>query len=303
MKVDLRVPATSANIGAGFDSLGLAVQLYNRVILEPRDGVEVISLDGTRVPQDENNLIYKTVKYLFDICGKPLPGLRIQQENAIPMARGLGSSSACIVAGLMGGNALMGSPLSREDIIHMAATMEGHPDNSTPAILGGQVTAAIENGRVFYCRQKLREDLRLMAIIPDFELKTSAARAALPKEVSRADGVFNLSRAALMAMSLAGGDYKNLRVAAQDKLHQPYRLELIPGARPVMDCALEFGAYCVYISGAGSTLMAMAGADNTGLFQRLRCWMDGQGYGSWRLVMLEPDNDGAQMTVEEEGAA
>ena len=142
-----------------------------------------------------------------------------------------------------------------------------------------------------------------MAIIPDFELKTSAARAALPKEVSRADGVFNLSRAALMAMSLAGGDYKNLRVAAQDKLHQPYRLELIPGARPVMDCALEFGAYCVYISGAGSTLMAMAGADNTGLFQRLRCWMDGQGYGSWRLVMLEPDNDGAQMTVEEEGAA
>ena len=303
MRVDIRVPATSANIGAGFDSLGLAVQMHNRVVLEPWEGVEVLSLDGTAVPAGENNLVYNTVKYLFDICGKPLPGLRIQQENPIPMARGLGSSSACIVAGLMGGNTLMGSPLSQEDIIHMAATMEGHPDNSTPAILGGQVTAAIENGRVFYCRQKLREDLRLMAIIPDFELKTSAARAALPKEVSRADGVFNLSRAALMAMSLAGGDYKNLRVAAQDKLHQPYRLELIPGARPVMDCALEFGAYCVYISGAGSTLMAMAGADNTGLFQRLRCWMDGQGYGSWRLVMLEPDNDGAQMTVEEEGAA
>ena len=288
MRIELKIPATSANIGAGFDSLGLAVGMYNRVILEPWEGAEVVSLDGVPVPAGENNLIYKTAKYLFDICGRPLPGLRIQQENNI---------------GLMGGNRLMGSPLSREDIIHMAATMEGHPDNSTPAILGGQVTAAIENGRVFYCRQKLREDLRLMAIIPDFELKTSAARAALPKEVSRADGVFNLSRAALMAMSLAGGDYKNLRVAAQDKLHQPYRLELIPGARPVMDCALEFGAYCVYISGAGSTLMAMAGADNTGLFQRLRCWMDGQGYGSWRLVMLEPDNDGAQMTVEEEGAA
>ena len=143
MKAEIRVPATSANIGAGFDSLGLAVQLYNRVILEPWDRVEVVSLDGTKVPLDENNLIYKTVKYLFDICGRPLPGLRIQQENAIPMARGLGSSSACIVAGLMGGNALMGSPLSLEDIIHMAATMEGHPDNSTPAILGGQVTDAI----------------------------------------------------------------------------------------------------------------------------------------------------------------
>lgn len=303
MKVEIKIPATSANIGSGFDSLGLAVQMYNRVILEPWEGAEVISLDGVPVPTGENNLIYKTVKYLFDICGKPLSGLRIQQENAIPMARGLGSSSACIVAGLMGGNVLLGSPLSREDIIHMAATMEGHPDNSTPAILGGQVTAAIENGRVFYCRQQLRDDLRFAAIIPDFELKTSAARAALPKEVSRADGVFNLSRSALMAMSLAAGEYGNLRVAAQDRLHQPYRLELIPGAKPVMDCALEFGAYCVYISGAGSTLMAMAGADNTGLFQRLRCWMDGQGYGSWRLVMLEPDNDGAQMTVEEEGAA
>ena len=300
MKVEIQIPATSANIGAGFDSLGLAVRMYNRVILEPWEGAEVVSLDGATVPTGENNLIYKTVKYLFDICGKPLSGLRIQQENNIPMARGLGSSSACIVAGLMGGNALLGSPLSREDIIHMAATMEGHPDNSTPAILGGQVTAAIENGRVFYCRQQLRDDLRFAAIIPDFELKTSAARAALPKDISRADGVFNLSRAALMAMSLAAGAYSNLRVAAQDKLHQPYRLDLIPGARPVMDCALEFGAYCAYISGAGSTLMAIVGTDNSGFTQRLRCWMDGQGYNGWRLLLLEPDNGGTQMTVTEE---
>ena len=298
MKVEIKIPATSANIGSGFDSLGLAVQMYNRVILEPWEGAEVISLDGVPVPTGENNLIYKTVKYLFDICGKPLSGLRIQQENAIPMARGLGSSSACIVAGLMGGNVLLGSPLSREDIIHMAATMEGHPDNSTPAILGGQVTAAIENGRVFYCRQQLRDDLRFAAIIPDFELKTSAARAALPKEVSRADGVFNLSRSALMAMSLAAGEYGNLRVAAQDRLHQPYRLELIPGAKPVMDCALEFGAYCVYISRAGSTLMAMPGTGNSTFAQRLRCWMDGQGYGGWRLVPLLPDNTGARLTVD-----
>jgi len=303
MKVEIRIPATSANMGAGFDSLGLAVQMYNRVVLEPWEGAEVVSLDGVPVPTGENNLIYKTVKYLFDICGKPLSGLRIQQENNIPMARGLGSSSACIVAGLMGGNVLLGEPLSREDIIHMAATMEGHPDNSTPAILGGQVTAAIENGRVFYCRQQLRDDLRFAAIIPDFELKTSAARAALPKEVSRADGVFNLSRAALMAMSLAAGEYDNLRVAAQDRLHQPYRLELIPGAKPVMDCALEFGAYCAYISGAGSTLMAVVGTGNTTFTQRLRCWMDGQGLSGWRLLLLEPDNGGARLTVTEEGRA
>ena len=299
MRVEITVPATSANMGAGFDSLGLALGMRNRVVMEPWDGVDIASLDGTQVPPDQNNLVYKTAKYLFDICGRPLPGLRIRQENAIPMARGLGSSSACIVAGLMGANCLMGSPLSREDIIHMAATMEGHPDNSTPAILGGQVTAAIENGRVFYCRQELRDDLRFAAIIPDFELKTSAARAALPGEVSRKDGVFNLSRAALMAMSLAGGQYENLRVAAQDRLHQPYRLGLIPGGAAAMDCALEFGAYCAYISGAGSTIMAMVGAGNAGFAQRLRCWLDGQGLSAWRLELLEPDNRGAELLVTE----
>ena len=136
-------------------------------------------------------------------------------------------------------------------------------------------------------------------MIPDFELKTSAARAALPKEVSRGDGVFNLSRSALMAMSLATGKYENLRVAAQDRLHQPYRLGLIPGAGKVMDCALEFGAYCAYISGAGSTLMAVVGTQNAGFAQHLRCWMDGQGFGAWRLELLEPDNQGARLSTVE----
>ena len=299
MKVEITVPATSANMGAGFDSLGLALGMRNRVVMEPWDGADIASLDGTRVPENENNLIYKTAKYLYDLCGKPLSGLRIRQENPIPMARGLGSSSACIVAGLMGANFLMGSPLSRGDLIDMAASMEGHPDNSTPAILGGQVTAAIENGRVYYCRQELRDDLRFAAVIPDFELKTSAARAALPGEVSRKDGVFNLSRAALMAMSLASGQYENLRVAAQDRLHQPYRLELIPGGRGVMDCALESGAYCAYISGAGSTIMAVVDAGNEGFARRLRCWLDGQGLGGWRLELLAPDNRGAELLPAE----
>ena len=165
MRVEITVPATSANMGAGFDSLGLALGMHNRVVMEPWDGVDIASLDGTQVPPDQNNLVYKTAKYLFDICGRPLSGLRIRQENAIPMARGLGSSSACIVAGLMGANCLLGSPLSREDIIHMAATMEGHPDNPTPAILGGQVTPAIENGRASHCRQELR-DVSALAGLP-----------------------------------------------------------------------------------------------------------------------------------------
>lgn len=293
--IQIQIPATSANLGAGFDSLGLAVGLYNRVEMEPWDGVQIEVLDGAPIPTDQHNLVYKTAQYLFDICGKKLDGLRIVQENNIPMARGLGSSSACIVAGLMGANFFMGEPLSQEDLIHMAAALEGHPDNSTPAILGGQVTAAMENGKVYYCRQELRDDLRFVAVIPDFELKTSVARAALPREVDHKDAVYNLSRAALTAASLASGDYRNLRVSLEDRLHQPYRLNLIKGGRETLDCCRELGAYGAYLSGAGPTLMAIIPADSPSFVQRLRCFLDSRELGAWRVVPLGPDNQGATL--------
>ena len=270
--------------------------IHNTVEMELWEGVRVESMDQAPIPTDEHNLVYKTAKYLFDICGKPLSGLHIRQWNDIPMARGLGSSSACIVAGLMGANHLMGQPLTKEEIVNMAANMEGHPDNSTPAILGGQVTAAMENGKVYHCRQQLRDDLRFAAIIPDFELKTSVARTALPREVTHKDAVYNLSRAALMAASLAVGQYENLRIACGDRLHQPYRLSLIPGAQQVMDSCLEFGAYGAYISGAGSTLMAICPAQDERFFRSLRCCLDAADKKSWKLMMLEPDNQGAIIT-------
>lgn len=296
--IKITVPATSANLGSGFDSLGLALGICNTVWLEPCDRIFIESMDDALIPLDEHNLVYKTVKYLFDICGKTLPGLHIRQANPIPLARGLGSSSACIVAGLMGANRLMGEPLCREEIVNMAANMEGHPDNSTPAILGGQVTAAIENGKVYYCRQEVLNGLQFAAIIPDFELKTSVARSALPKEIAHRDAVFNLSRAALMAASLSSGKYENLHVACGDRLHQPYRMGLIPGGEQVMRSCLEFGAYGAYISGAGSTLMAMVPAQCDSFFRNLRCHLDTAGQGGWRLVMLEPDNTGAVIVNE-----
>lgn len=294
--IEIKIPATSANIGSGFDSLGIALSMYNTVEMELWDKAFVESMDDAPIPLDEHNLVYKTAKYLFDICGKPLSGLHIRQQNTIPMARGLGSSSACIVAGLMGANLLMGEPLRRDEIVNMAANMEGHPDNSTPAILGGQVTAAIENGKVFYCRQEVRHDIMFAAVIPDFELKTSIARAALPKEVTHKDAVYNLSRAALMASSLASGHYENIRVACGDRLHQPYRLALIAGAAQVMDAAQELGAYGAYISGAGSTLMAIVPADCDSFFRNLRCQLDMAGRTGWGLQMLLPNNTGAIVT-------
>ncbi|HIR41448.1 MAG TPA: homoserine kinase, partial [Candidatus Egerieicola pullicola] len=135
--IKIQIPATSANLGAGFDSLGLAVNLYNYIELEPSDRLEICSTDDTQIPTDETNLVYTSVKYLFDLCGKPLPGLRIRQTNHIPMTRGLGSSSACIIGGLYGANVLLGGPFNTDELVDLAAQIEGHPDNTTPALLGG----------------------------------------------------------------------------------------------------------------------------------------------------------------------
>lgn len=288
----IQVPATSANIGPGFDSLGLALKLYNRVWIEEADGAEISTVDGSVVPTDETNLIYKSARMLYDICGKVLPGLRIVQENNIPMTRGLGSSSACIVAGLTGANALMGGPLSKEDLVNLAAHLEGHPDNSTPAILGGLVTAVLEGDRVYSVKVPISGRLRFAAFIPDFELKTEVSRAALPMEVSHKDAVFNLSRAALMTASLFSGDLRNLAVAVEDKLHQPYRLKFIPGAKEIFALARELGACGVYISGAGPTLMAMINVTDLTFRERAEAQLAGLP-GKWRIEVKDCDDDGA----------
>lgn len=291
----IQVPATSANMGPGFDSLGLALKLYNRVWMEEADGVAISTCDGSAVPTDETNLIYKSARMLYDICGKTLPGLRLVQENRIPMTRGLGSSSACIVAGLTGANALLGSPLSQEDLVNLAAHLEGHPDNSTPAILGGLVTAVIEGDRVYSVKVPISGRLRFAAFIPDFELKTEVSRSALPMEVSHKDAVYNLSRAALMTASLFSGDLRNLAVAVEDKLHQPYRLKFIPGAKEIFALTKELGACGTYISGAGPTVMAMVSVTDLTFRERAAARF-GEVPGKWRIEMLDCDDVGASVT-------
>ena len=146
--IKIRIPATSANLGAGFDALGLALSFYNYVEMEESDRVEISSADDIAVPTDESNLIYVSAKDLFEVCGKKLEGLKLRQTNNIPMARGLGSSSACIVAGLVGANTLLGNPLTTDDLVDLAAQIEGHPDNTAPALLGGIVTAVFDGRKV-----------------------------------------------------------------------------------------------------------------------------------------------------------
>ncbi|MBE6905258.1 MAG: homoserine kinase [Ruminococcaceae bacterium] len=300
--IKIRIPATSANIGPGFDSIGLAVNLYNYVTMEESDCCRITSLDGIPVPTDESNLIYSTAGKLYCICGVPFYGMEIGQINNIPFARGLGSSSACVIAGLKGANTLMGNPVSDAELINIAASIEGHPDNSTPALVGGLVTAAMEGRRVFFVKQEIKNDLRFVAVIPDFELKTSKARSVLPDSIDRRNGVFNLSRAALMSVSLYSGNYHNLRVAADDRIHQPYRLGLIKGGAQVMEACYNLGAYAAFISGAGSTLMAIVDAGLSDFGDCIARRLPELGLYGWQVHTLSIDNVGTVIEKEEDGS-
>ncbi len=291
-----RIPATSANIGSGFDALGIALSMYNEVDIEESDRLEITSLDEVEVPTGEDNLIYVSACRLYEECGKPVPkGFRIAQSNVIPMTRGLGSSSACVAAGLLGANYLLGKPLSREQLVNIACEIEGHPDNTTPALLGGLTSAAVENGRVYAVTLHVADKFRFAAFIPDFELKTSVARGILPQTVSREDAVYNLSRSALMAGSLATGNVENLRVAVGDRLHQPYRMGLIPGAEEIFALSYEFGSYATYISGAGPTVMSIISRRYEEEFENeISRELASRGLGNWRMVILDVDSRGAQ---------
>ena len=266
--VKVIVPATSANVGAGFDALGLALSLHNTVTLEPADRIDILSSDGSLIPTGPTNLVWRAAKAVYDLLGEGCKGLRIRQENPIPMARGLGSSSACIVAGILGANALLGSPLTKRQMLTLATSIEGHPDNVAPAMLGGFVTSVYDEGQVYTARRAINRELAFAAFIPNFKLLTEKARAALPKTVDRADAVYNLSRAALATAAFCDGDYELLKVATKDSLHQQYRLPLIPGGERVFEIAWDLGAYAAYISGAGPTIMAVVHRDDSDFFAK-----------------------------------
>ncbi len=297
--IRIQVPATSANLGSGFDSLGIALTLYNQVWMEEEDGVFISSRDGLNVPTGPDNLIYWAAQRLYDECGAKLPGLRIEQQSDIPMTRGLGSSSACIVAGLMGANRLLGNPFDKHDIVNLANKLEGHPDNTTPAILGGLVASAVENRRVYSVSVPVAPKISFAVFIPPFELKTEVARAVLPEQVSRANAVYNLSRSALMTASLFSGNFENLRVAVQDTLHQPYRHHFIPGLDQAFRLSYELGSFGTYISGAGPSIISIIPDEeeddfNTYAVRRL----EEKGFAGWQMKVLKADPHGAGVFLD-----
>jgi homoserine kinase len=255
----VRVPATSANLGPGFDALGLALALANSVRVEPSERVEVlVAGEGAEsLAADGDNLVYRALARLAEQVGAAPPPVRLRCTNAIPLARGLGSSSAAIVAGLLAGNHLLGSPLRQADLLALAVAMEGHPDNVTPALLGGvRVCVAGEQGLV-QTAVPLARPLRAVLYVPDRPMVTAEARGLLPTVVPRADAVYNLGRAARLVAALASGEYRLLAEATRDRLHQPARAALFPPMAAFFRAALDAGALGAFLSGAGSTLLAL----------------------------------------------
>mmetsp|Transcript_24551 Transcript_24551/g.48817 ORF Transcript_24551/g.48817 Transcript_24551/m.48817 type:complete len:434 (+) Transcript_24551:86-1387(+) len=270
--VTVRVPASSANCGPGYDCIGMAVDLWTEVTVSRADKFE-ITAEGEGaddMPKDESNLLVTGVKAAYDTAQKEMPPLKYHVVSRVPYARGLGSSSAAIVAGIIAGLVLAGHRLpvwGSESLLQIAASIEGHPDNVAPVIYGG-IQIGIHNGtRWITERVPSPPGMQLVMFIPDFIGKTSAARAVLKDTVSRADAAFNIGRVAFLVHALAVGNLDNLKWGVEDRMHQPQRAQAIyPHLYPMIKAAEEAGACCGYLSGAGPTVMALTSGASGDIF-------------------------------------
>jgi len=272
-KVTVQVPATSANLGPGFDCLGLALELYNRLSVEiiPK-GIEVfVTGEGMAIiPGGEKNLAVQAAKALYRKIGRDLPGLRISMSNDIPLARGLGSSAAAVVGGLVAANQLCDSPLGDEELLNLAFQIEGHPDNVVPALLGGLTVAVVTQQQVIAERVNVPSWPGIVLFVPESSISTSKARAILHGKVSHKDAVFNVGRAALLLNALVARKWENLRVAMDDRLHQPYRTRIFPAMPALFEAAYAGGALGAALSGAGSTIIAFASGNEAAVVEAMR---------------------------------
>ncbi len=302
MRVRVRVPATSANLGPGFDVLGLALALHNEVTLEEAEAVAV-SVEGEgagRLPAGADNVVARGARLAFETAGRRFRGVRVHCVNRIPPSRGLGSSAAAWVAGIAGGNALCGSPLDRTALLDLAARAEGHPDNVTAALLGGLTVSCRTGEGVAAVSLPVPANLSWFVLVPEMEGSTAEARAALPEGYARADAVFNLQRVSLLVAALASGRSDLLGVAMEDRLHQPYRLKLFPWLADVIPAAVRAGALGCALSGAGPSVLAVARDPGGDIGRAMEEALHGAGVAG-RALRLAVDTTGT--TVEGQAAA
>jgi len=294
--IRVRVPATSANLGAGFDCYGLALRFFNetQVTLAEETTLLIEGEGANELPRNGDNLVLRALNYYFDAIGQPMPALHIHTHNVIPVARGLGGSSAAIVSGLLTGNALAGDLVSTADLLNMAVAIEGHPDNVAPAILGGIVVGVMDGGRLVTDSLPLPPGLRTVLFVPNFEMSTEEARAILPKEVKRADVIYNLSRTALFAAAMVSGKLELLREAMRDRLHQPYRTAMFPAMPQIIQAAVDAGALGACLSGAGSSILALVSAHDNAVAQAMSA--EAQRHGvEGQSLLLDISTQGAHL--------
>lgn len=297
--IEVRVPATSANMGAGFDTLGIALCLYNVIrVWETEKDLQIVTHHpGGYVSSGEDNLIYKAMHRLFQAAGYRPGGLRIEQKSQIPMTRGLGSSSACIIGGMLAANVLAGRPFTYREILNFAAEMEGHPDNVAPALFGGFCVSAMENG-VTACQSfKLEQRLKFAVMIPDFFVATKKSRGALPETVPFRDAVFNISHAAALVAALAAGNIDAIAVGVRDRLHQQYRKNYIDGMDKIFDQSYVLGAKGTYLSGSGPTILSILREQDAVWFSAEMNRFLGGFSEPWKCRILSIDNVGAVLKV------
>lgn len=294
------MPATSANLGPGFDCLGMALDLWNTVRLERgAGGITITGYGADHLRRNESNLVYRAVARLFRHLEQGVPPLTLSCHNAIPLTRGLGSSAAAVVGGLVAANVLCGSPLRQDELLKLAVEMEGHPDNVTPALLGGcQIAVVGEDGAVVTSRVALPDELKAVLFVPAFQMPTAKARAVLGQTVPRQDAVFNIGRAALLVNALASNRVELLDIATRDRLHQPQRESIFPQMRLLFRAARQAGALGVFLSGAGSSVLALTnGREMTVAYELAeearKASLEGE------VIITKPVQQGATVTAVE----
>jgi homoserine kinase len=289
-QITVRAPATTANLGPGFDCLGMSLDLWAEVV------ISAVASPAAFSPDPAERMAADAARRLYAHVGKEMPeGLWAQYRARIPVARGLGASAVARAVGLLGANALLGESLDREAILALGTVLEGHPDNMAAVLFGGLQVVVLDGETVVHAGLAPPVDLKAVLFVPDVEMPTDESRRALPAQLSRQDAVHNIGRAALLVAALAAGRLELLDVATRDRLHQPARARIFPAMEPVFQAARQAGALAVFLSGGGSTILALAARREEEIGRAMAEAAAAEGVGG-ETIVTRPSDRGAQVT-------
>lgn len=292
--IRVKVPATSANLGVGFDCMGLALD-WQGVFTFRFDGPEFMISGCPKAYQNKDNLVYHAFARTLMALGKRVPVVQIHIDTPISVARGLGSSASCIVAGVLGAVAYSGQKLPLQELLRLATLLEHHPDNVAPALYGSLCASFMENGMPYTAQFAVHEKFRFVTIIPDYEVRTEDARRILPSDMSYADAIYQMGRCATLGKALESGDEEMVRHACIDRMQEPYRSRLIPEYDEVKRLCMDLGALAFVISGSGSTMLAVCTADTGGKL----CRQLSERFRSWQVLELKAAAEGGAFEIHE----